>query len=374
LLPQSRLTIEDKLIIAWVISSIIVYTVLYGAIGAFIYKVGFAIIAIGCFFLFRAQMRNRNSILLMLKVLAAFAMASGALMLFEMRTGANLLACVGAIATDEIRKGRIRAQGPFSHSIIAGTVGAILLPLFLGSLSTKSLRRHAVGGIVGCGAIIVASASSTPLAGCAGGILAFLAWPLRRHMRMIRWGIVASIVALQLTMKAPVWALISRMDIIGGSSGWHRFMLVNEFIQHFGDWWLVGTTQNSSWGHDMWDRANWYVLSGYTGGVWTFLLFVAIIIAAFRSVGIARRSYSGDLAAEKLVWAMGSSLFAASICFIGIYLEEDQSIVIWLALLALIAAARDGALRDNDHKSKYAPNRPAPSSFRRHNTSLYSTR
>ena len=31
-------------------------------------------------------------------------------------------------------------------------------------------------------------------------------------------------------MKAPVWALIERIDIVQGSSSYHRYELVNEFI------------------------------------------------------------------------------------------------------------------------------------------------
>ena len=41
-------------------------------------------------------------------------------------------------------------------------------------------------------------------------------------------------------MKAPVWALIQRIDIVGGSSGWHRYELIDQCIKHFSDWWLMG--------------------------------------------------------------------------------------------------------------------------------------
>jgi hypothetical protein len=52
-------------------------------------------------------------------------------------------------------------------------------------------------------------------------------------------------------MKAPVWFLIARIDLAGGSSGYHRAMLIDTFLRHFGDWWLLGTKDAFSWGWDM---------------------------------------------------------------------------------------------------------------------------
>ena len=54
-------------------------------------------------------------------------------------------------------------------------------------------------------------------------------------------------------MKAPVWFLISHVDLVGGSSGYHHASVIDQFIRNFFDWWLVGTYDNGSWGWDMWD-------------------------------------------------------------------------------------------------------------------------
>lgn len=341
----------DKLFIAWIVVSTITYTILYRAVGALIYKLGFAMTALGGYFLLRITICDRRTALQLIRVLGGLTFLVGVLMLIELRSGANPLALLGAQAFDEVRDGRIRAQGPFADSIIAGTVGAVLFPLFCGTVWVRDSRAYAVAGLLGSCAMVVASASSTPTAGCAAGILAFCIWPLRRHMRVIRWTALIVLVCSQFVMNAPVWALIVRFDATGSSSGWHRYMLVNEFIHHFGDWWLIGTTENASWGVDMWDRANWYVQSGYSGGLAELVLFVAIIVAGYKSVGRGIRQYTRQRATQKIVWAMGAALFAATVSFIGIYFSEDQSIVIWFALLALIAAAADGALTPNGPKT-----------------------
>ena len=47
--------------------------------------------------------------------------------------------------------------------------------------------------------------------GLGGGLIGLSFWPLRKEMRIIRWGFVLTLVALHLYMKAPVWHLISRV-------------------------------------------------------------------------------------------------------------------------------------------------------------------
>jgi hypothetical protein len=48
---------------------------------------------------------------------------------------------------------------------------------------------------------------------------------------MIRWGMAAGLVSLQLVMNAPVWALIERVNLTGSNSSYHRYQLVDQLIQ-----------------------------------------------------------------------------------------------------------------------------------------------
>ncbi len=44
-------------------------------------------------------------------------------------------------------------------------------------------------------------------------VIGFCAWKVRRNMRLVRWGIVASIILLDIIMKAPVYYLLARIDL-----------------------------------------------------------------------------------------------------------------------------------------------------------------
>src|SRR5260370_7341244 len=115
------------------------------------------------------------------------------------------------------------------------------------------------------------AASSPPLIGYVVGIAAVFFWPFRKQMRVFRWGIVIALVALQLVMKAPVWFMIDHLDLTGGSSGYHRAMLVDQFIRNFGDWWLLGPNANPKCGYDLSDLSNHFVPEASTSRLAPFL-------------------------------------------------------------------------------------------------------
>ncbi|HEX7895702.1 MAG TPA: hypothetical protein VF447_15995 [Terriglobales bacterium] len=328
----------DMVFAAWVISAVVTFTILWADVGALIAKLGFLYNAFGTYFLLRCLLRTREDVARMLKVLAIIFAVVAVLMTVEQLTGRNLLAIFGLPAEAEIRNGRIRSQGPFLHSIIAGTIGAILIPTFLGlGWASRKSRLYAAVGILAALVMIVTSASSTPVATCMAGLVAVGMWPMRRYMKLVRWGIAAMLLGLHLVMKAPVWALIGRIDLAGGSTSWHRFALVDHFINHFSEWWLVGTRDNAKWGWDMWDSINWYVASGITGGLVGLVLFVAILVIGFAEIGRYLHSRRSEENPRRFAWCLGASVFAGSVSFFGISLF-DQSIVLWYSLFAMIVA------------------------------------
>jgi len=156
-------------------------------------------------------------------------------------------------------------------------------------------------------------------------------------MRSIRWGIVVVIAALALAMKAPVWYLVARIDLVGGH-GWDRAYLVDQFVRHFFDWWLVGSTSNASWGSDTWDACNQFVAEGLAGGVGTLLLFIVILKRGFAAVGECRKRVEGDGPREWLFWCLGAAFFAHIIAFIGID-YFDQTRTLWFIFLAIVSGA-----------------------------------
>ena len=57
-------------------------------------------------------------------------------------------------------RGKIRANGPFLHSILAGTVGAVCMPLAV--LFWQRNRKLCLLGVLATGLIVVSSSSSGP--------------------------------------------------------------------------------------------------------------------------------------------------------------------------------------------------------------------
>jgi hypothetical protein len=283
--------------------------------------------------------RDQSDVNRTIKVFAVICATAAVFMLVEQMTGRNLFSVFGTVKDfTAVRDGRLRSQGPFAHPILTGTFGATLVPLFVGLWwQSPRSKPFAALGFISAIVMIITSASSTPLLALMAGIGALFFWGLRNYMRPLRWAVVLALVMLHLIMKAPVWALIARTDVVGGSSGYHRYELVNQLITRFGEWWLVGTKSTEQWGWNIGDTANQYVDGGVMGGLLTLVLFIAIIWQGFRSLGRARKAIKGDRRAQLLVWALGAALFSHAVAFMGIS-YFDQTIFGWYALLAMIAA------------------------------------
>ena len=307
--------------------------------GAMVYQAGFLLDALGGYFVLRYLIRDDEDIYRTIRAFATVSIVIAAGMAFERFHQLNVFGVLGGVrAVPEMRGGAVRAQGPFQHELLAGAFGATLLPLFYLLWKSGKSNLLAVFGAMAATFIVFASHASTSVMAYGAGVLAICAWPLRRHMRMLRWGTVLVLIALQIVMKAPVWFLIQRIDIVGGSSGYHRAMLVNNFILRFRDWWLVGTTENARWGFNMWDLCNQFVAEGQVGGLVTFACFVALICMGFSKLGTARKAVEGDRDKEWYFWIFGCALFVHVVAFFGIsYFDQVRDS--WFALLAMIVAA-----------------------------------
>jgi len=220
---------------------------------------------------------------------------------------------------------------------MAGSFAATLLPLFLLLWKNGKAKLIAVVGIVGCTVMTITSQSSTPLLAYVAGVLAICLWPIRKNMKILRWGLVIGLLGLAMVMKAPVWFVIAHIDLTGGSSGYHRAELIDQFIRHFFDWWLIGTKDAGTWGYDLWDTQNQYVNVGEAGGVVAFIFFITMIRRCYGRIGNARKVAASRRQDEWFVWFLGAALFAHLVAFFGVN-YFDQSVVSWFLLLAIISA------------------------------------
>jgi hypothetical protein len=153
-------------------------------------------------------------------------------------------------------------------------------------------------------------------------------------------------------MKAPVWALIARIDLTGSSSGTHRYMLVDNFMRHFRDWWIVGFKDYNTWGWDMWDLSNQFVAYGLGGGLVTLVLFITVLSRCFSGVGRARRLVA-NRSEEWFFWCLGAALFAHVVAFFGMSYFDQMQFALY-ALLAIISVAVSQVTRPSVQKTASA--------------------
>jgi hypothetical protein len=335
-----RLGALDVIFVVWALSRAVAGILIFSFnSGAIVYQTGFLLDALGGYFVLRYLIRDDDDIYRAIRVFAVLATGIAACMLFERLHQVNVFGFLGGVrAVPEVRGGSVRSQGPFQHELLAGTFGATLLPLFFVLWRQGKSQILAVLGALSATVMVVTSHSSTPVLAYGAALLAICAWPLRRSMRLLRWGFVLALISLHLVMKAPVWFLIARVDIVGGSSGYHRARLVNDFIVHFRDWWLMGTADNARWGFNMWDLCNQFVAEGQLGGLATFVCFVMMIVLCFSRIGRARKAVDGDRQKEWYFWLLGATLLSHIVAFFGVS-YFDQTRISWFALLVIIVTA-----------------------------------
>lgn len=330
----------DIVIVVWAACSAAAGILREGSIGI-VNQMGVKFNVLGSYFLFRCLIRDWHDIDIIIRALVVISVILAGAFLIEKSTGRNIFAIFGGVLEyTVIREGRLRCEGAFSHPILAGCFWAGLLPLFA-ALWWKSSwgRMGAAIGVISSLTIIVCSASSTPVMGVVFGMIGGLVFFMRRFMRSIRWGILLFLIGLHFLMKAPVWYLIARMNIVSGSTGWHRSNLIDKAIQHIDQWWLMGCSGYTvaSWGVFEGDVTNQYILEGVRGGFVTLCLFVITIGIAFRNVGLIWRSHEQDRFRLALSWALGVSLFVHCTNFLGVS-YYGQMYVIWYLTLAIISS------------------------------------
>jgi hypothetical protein len=296
----------------------------------------------GVYFVLRSFIQDEEDIRTVIHVMVVVATINAAEMVYEHFRVQNLFAAVlgGVQATPSIRNGSVRSQGSFQHAILGGVYGGTLIGLLLWLYFSGKSRLFAVLGIISGMIMVITSASSTPLTAVGGTVLAICLWPFRERMRLLRWGFVIMLVSLHLVMKAPVWFLIARVDIISSSTGYFRAVLIDQAVRHFSQWWLLGNLNYGWWGEELWDLSNQFVAEGFTGGLLTVCLFVVMIAICFSRIGTARKMKrdEGDRKGEWLMWLLGSALAAHMMAFFGVS-YWDQMWVAWAALLVIIIMA-----------------------------------
>jgi len=206
----------DKLVLAWAICGAIVYILQWRDMRALIYKCGVLFDVIGLYWLFRISISCWDDIVSAAKIFAICSIALAIFVGIEWVTGQNPFEVLGRVTT-RVREGRYRCQASFPHSIMLGLFWTTLVPVFFGCIKKAKRQKWLYWlAIITCLFITASTASSTPLLTLLAVLCLLLFFRFRTYGRQLVWMGIGSAVVLHIVMKAPVWHLISRINVIGG--------------------------------------------------------------------------------------------------------------------------------------------------------------
>ncbi len=341
----------DKLILAW--AGWVVFASFFHvwAPGSGpVYAIGYVLDLVAVYFLMRIWCDDLHEVTGVIVMLAFLLVPIALEMVTEKITKINQFSVFGGVPHEvEIREGKYRAQGPFRHPILAGTVGAVCIPLFLGIW-----KRHRLAAMVGLTSglcMAIASASSGPVMSAMAGVGAVIMWKFRHLTKLARLAAVAAYFGLALVTGEPGYYVMKRIDISGGSTGYHRARLIESAFNHFGEWWLFGTDFTRHWmetgvssSPNHTDITNYYLVFGITGGLMAMGLVIVMLITAFRWVGEVYRAHIDESPSDAfMIWCLGAGMFAHATTSVSVS-YFDQSLVFFWMNLAVISSMYSGHL------------------------------
>ncbi len=346
----------DWLIVAWAAWSLASSLFHKDVPGTLVNRLGLVYNACGMYYLLRIFSQSLDDVVTQCRIAAIILVPLSLMLLVEKTTGHNLFSALGGVLENsEIREGKIRAQGPFAHPILAGTAGAVCLPLMIGIL--RQHRKTATAGLAACCCLVYASASSGPILSAVCAIGAVGMWHWRHRMRLVRWLAVLGYIGLDLVMKAPAYYLIARVDLTGSSTSWHRAALIDAALEHLSEWWFAGTDYTRhwiaygvDWSENHVDFTNHYLQMGVWGGLPLMLLFIAVLARGFSFVGrMLRLTPELPPRSAFTIWSLGATLFTHAVTFISVSYFDQSFVFIYLTLAMIgslwaATAGGDGSL------------------------------
>jgi hypothetical protein len=332
-----RLNSLDRAMVFWTV--VLLGSSFFHASGALVYRLGYAFDTFGVYLLFRVFVSEYDDVVDIFKMVCVLIVPVAAAMLFEKLNGTNIFDQLGGSPwSAEFRNGHYRARGPFTHAILAGTIGAACLPMAL--YLWQKQRKIACAGLAAAGTIIFASGSSGPILSAMSVLAAMSLWVIRGQVKAIRWLGIFVLFLLNFIMNDPVYFLVARIDITGGSTGFYRAQLIKSTIEHFNEWWFAGTDYTRHWmlsgipaNPNSCDITNHYIAMGVMGGLPLMLLFMWVFYAAFAGVGrLLRLNESEPVERPFLMWTLGATLFGHATTFFSISYFDQAIIFLYLSL------------------------------------------
>ena len=330
-----RFRMQDGLILIFVLVSMIATIVRTGGEGT-VNRLGFSLDVLGLYFLSRCLVKTQEDLVWVLRIMVFPMILVAGFFFFERLTTKNLFYIFGGVAQETVmREGKLRCQGAFAHPIVAGVFFACLIPMFFGAyLSRFKAREVFLLGILLSIGIIFTTTSSTPASAFLLGIIGWFAFAVRKNLNILRWVVLLLALSLHFVMENGIWHLLARIDLVGGSTGWHRYFLIDRAMVHFNEWYLLGTDSTDHWGPGLYDVTNQFVLVGVNGGVLATCLLILTIATSFATIGKILKSKKGNTN-PRFIFGLGVSVFVHLCVFISLS-YFGQMTFLWYFTLAAI--------------------------------------
>ncbi|ORC32647.1 hypothetical protein B4O97_15930 [Marispirochaeta aestuarii] len=310
----------DVLIVMYIIVLMVAYTFLWTSISALLNRIGYSIDSLGAYLVVRIYTRSRTQLKIFGKSLLMFTSILAFFAAYEYITHINPFGALGGVREVVwIRNGQVRVQSSFSHAILFGTYGATIFTFSYGLLKSKFNRGNRIIWVSLLAGIFItfASGSSGPILSLMAGLFAV---SLRKYQNRLKDIIVIGvicIIALNYFMDAPVWHLLSRIDITGGSTGYHRYLLIDRAVTNLNEWMIFGIRSTAHWGWGLQDITNMYILQGVRGGIITLVLFILILLNSFKILVISYRS-TVETNKKIYIWSLFAVIFTHAVSFVGV--------------------------------------------------------
>jgi hypothetical protein len=338
----------DTAMLMWSICGTVVMTIAHGTTTVFINRLGWSFDMLGIYFVGRFLIRSWSDLKFTASAMAVLSLPTAILFAVEYATQYNVFSIFGGVPAETwLRGGRLRCQGAFVHPILAGTFWASALPLIWTLRKQNNFLMYL--GTFNCLLIVATVSSSTAILSVLLGVGGVALFRWRRHRRRMWMGLFALLAALHVVMKKPVWHLMARVDLTGGSTGHHRYRIFDAFVNNFSKWYLTGETSPMSWGvWEMRDITNTYMVQGLTGGLLTLVVFLLVLIFAYGNVGRAldARAIIRSPKRQWICWCIGVAIFVHTVTFLAVAYLGQMTVMLYLEL-SLTSSVYIFAMRDS---------------------------
>jgi hypothetical protein len=305
----------DKIVVAWNISNTLIYTIQWASLSALLNRCGVMYDSLGVYWIFRQVFRSFDDITQTIKLFAICALMSTPLIAYEKINQSSLLSLFGPTGA-EFHRGRFRCAGSFPHFIMLGCFWASMIPLFYSSCKARIAPQINMAGVFCALSIVYLSASSTPILSTTTMFLFWMMYTYRYQGKQIFIALCGVLIFLHIVMNAPVWHLMARANIFGGSTGWHRYHLFDQFIKHTSEWFLLGTRSTAHWGNGLIDITNQFVLEAVRGGALTLIIFIFLLYSAVKISGQCSLLLTGQ-SERWITWGICISFLGHIVSFWG---------------------------------------------------------